>query len=92
VRVLCAPALETACTDLLFRETTTLGIRRQPYTRTCLPREIRTVDTPYGPVRVKVSRWADIERAEPEYEDCKRLAEEHGVALRVVYAAARQET
>jgi uncharacterized protein (TIGR00299 family) protein len=90
VRVLCAPADEAACTDLLFRETTTLGVRRQPFTRTCLPREIRTVDTPYGPVRLKVSRWGDVEHAEPEYEDCKRLAEEHGVSLRVVCAAAQR--
>lgn len=88
-RVLCAPADEAACTDLLFRETTTLGVRRLLFTRACLPRETRAVDTPYGPVRVKVSRWGDVERAEPEYEDCKRLAEERGVPLRVVYQAAR---
>ncbi len=89
VRVLCDPRDEAACTDLLFRETTTLGVRRQPYTRTTLPRETRTVETPYGPVRVKVSRWADIERAEPEYDDCRARAEAAGVPLLAVYRAAR---
>jgi len=90
VRVLCAPRDETTCTDILFRETTTLGVRRMVLHRTVLPRDIRTVDTPYGAVRVKTSRWGDIERAEPEYEDCRRLAEEHGVPLLQVYHAARR--
>jgi len=89
VRVLCAPQDETTCTEILFRETTTLGVRRTAYTRTVLPRETRTVETPYGPVRVKVSRWGEIERAEPEYEDCRQLAEAQGVPLLAVYQAAR---
>ena len=89
VRVLCAPRDEAACTALLFAETTTLGVRRAAYTRTTLPREVRTVETPYGPVRLKVSRWGDNERAEPEYEDCRALAEQRDVPLRVVYQAAR---
>lgn len=91
VRVLCAPQDEATCTDILFRETTTLGIRRLPFTRTVLPRETRTVDTPYGPVRVKVSRWQDTERTEPEYDDCRKLAEEHNVPLMTVYNAARTQ-
>jgi uncharacterized protein (TIGR00299 family) protein len=90
VRVLCDPRDEAACTDLLFRETTTLGVRRQAYTRTTLPRETRTVETPYGPVRVKVSRWHEVERAEPEYDDCCARAEAAGVPLLAVYQAARQ--
>ena len=90
VRVLCAPADAETCTDILFRQTTTLGVRRTNFTRTVLPRETRTVDTPYGPVRVKISRWADLERAEPEYEDCRKLAEEHNVPLPAVYRAARE--
>ena len=90
VRVLCAPGEVDACTGILFAETTTLGVRRTLYTRAVLPREFRTVDTPYGPVRLKISRWHDIERAEPEYEDCRTLAEEHGVPLLAVYRAARE--
>ncbi|MHB9023770.1 MAG: nickel pincer cofactor biosynthesis protein LarC [Armatimonadota bacterium] len=91
VRVLCAPRDEAGCTDILFRETTTLGVRRLPFGRTVLPRETRTVDTPYGPVRVKVSRWGDVERVEPEYEDCRALAEQHGVPLVAVYQSARSK-
>lgn len=89
VRVLCAPQDEGACTDILFRETTTLGVRRLPFTRTVLPREMHTVETPYGQVRMKVSRWHDVERSEPEYDDCRQLAEAHGVPLLAVYQAAR---
>jgi len=90
VRVLCAPGEVDACTGILFAETTTLGVRRTLYTRAVLPREFRTVDTPYGPVRLKISRWNDIERAEPEYEDCRKLAEGQGVPLLAVYRAARE--
>jgi hypothetical protein len=90
VRVLCAPDTVDTCTGVLFAETTTLGVRRTRYTRDVLPREFRTVDTPYGPVRLKISRWQDLERAEPEYEDCRKLAEEHGVSLLAVYRAARE--
>jgi uncharacterized protein (TIGR00299 family) protein len=90
VRVLCAPGDEVICTDLLVRETTTLGVRRLPYERMVLPREVRRVETPYGAVRVKVSRWGEVERAEPEYEDCRLLAGQQGVPLREIYRLARQ--
>jgi uncharacterized protein (TIGR00299 family) protein len=89
VRVLCAPQDEAACTDILFRETTTLGVRKLAYQRAVLPRTLRTVTTPYGAVRVKVSRWGDVERCEPEYEDCRQLAEAQGVSLLSVYQSAR---
>jgi uncharacterized protein (DUF111 family) len=47
------------------------------------------VDTPYGSIRVKVARWDDIERAVPEYEDCRRAAEEYHVPLIKAINAAR---
>jgi pyridinium-3,5-bisthiocarboxylic acid mononucleotide nickel chelatase len=87
--VLCRPALVDALSAILFAETSTLGIRRHDVLRTCLPREIRTVETPYGPIRVKVATYGDREKAAPEYEDCRRAAEAHGVPLREVYAAVR---
>jgi uncharacterized protein (TIGR00299 family) protein len=90
VRVLCALADEGRCTEVLFRETTTLGVRRMLFTRTVLAREVSEVDTPYGRVRIKHSAWSDVTRAEPEYDDCRRLAEEHGVPLMTVYDAARK--
>ena len=60
---------------LLFAETTTLGIRTSEVMRQCLAREIKTVQTPYGEIRVKVARWEQGEKAAPEYEDCRRAAE-----------------
>jgi uncharacterized protein (TIGR00299 family) protein len=80
------PVLEA----ILFRETETFGIRRYPVERHKLQREAVTVSTAWGPVRGK-SGW----RAggptvfTPEYEDCARIAREHGIALREVYAAVR---
>ena len=86
--VLCRPAVVDELSEILFAETSTLGIRRHDVLRTCLPREIRTVETPYGPVRVKVATYGHSEKAAPEYEDCRRAAETHGVPLREVYLAA----
>jgi uncharacterized protein (TIGR00299 family) protein len=78
--------LEQAAVALLMRETTTLGLRRRPVERHVAEREIVAVATPLGLVRVKHKHWngADLGAA-PEYEDCARLARQHGVALREVY-------
>jgi uncharacterized protein (DUF111 family) len=74
---------------VLFRETTTFGIRRTPHTRTILDREHVEAQTPWGAVRVKLGRRDDeiLVRA-PEYEDCARVAREHDVPIRDVYEAA----
>ncbi len=87
VSVLCQAADEAALTEILFRETTTLGLRRQMTERRRLPREIREVQTRFGPARIKVA-FADgqVLRVMPEYEDCKHLAEANGVPLREVLA------
>ena len=80
------PALE----GILFREGATLGVRRHEVERTELAREHVTVETDFGLVRVKLGRLGgEIVRAVPEYEDCHRLAREHGVALRIVLDQAR---
>jgi pyridinium-3,5-bisthiocarboxylic acid mononucleotide nickel chelatase len=87
--VLCRPPDVEPLEAILFRETSTLGVRRQSVERRCLERTSETVETAYGPVRVKVAHLPDgsTKRA-PEYEDCKKAAEEHGVPLRLVYDAA----
>jgi uncharacterized protein (TIGR00299 family) protein len=75
---------------ILFRETATFGIRRYRAERTKLQREMVTVQTPWGPVKAKRGRRSDgLEVLSPEYEDCARVAREHGVPLREVYAAVR---
>jgi hypothetical protein len=74
---------------LLFRETTTLGIRRREEARVILDRAFVTVDTRYGRVRMKIaSAGGQVLNAMPEYEDCRRAAREHDVALRTVMEAA----
>ncbi len=78
-----------AVTRVLFAETTTLGVRRRRVERDVLGREVRTVETRYGPVRVKVALLDGAELgAQPEHDDCLARAKEHGVALREVMAAA----
>jgi len=74
---------------ILFRETTAIGLREVPLVRTRLPRELLWVTTPFGRVRIKVCRLdGAIVNAAPEFEDARRLAEEHGVPVREVLAAA----
>ncbi|MFZ1553469.1 MAG: nickel insertion protein, partial [Anaerolineae bacterium] len=64
-------------------------LRRQEIERLCLPRTIEQVETPWGPVRVKIAHLPNGQRkAAPEYEDCQALAAQHGVPLRTVYQAA----
>jgi uncharacterized protein (TIGR00299 family) protein len=88
-----APAeLEQAAVALIMRETTTLGVRRRAVERHVCEREIVTVATPLGAVRVKRKRWQGEDLgAAPEYEDCARLAREHGVPLQEVYRLAQEQ-
>jgi uncharacterized protein (TIGR00299 family) protein len=89
--VLCHPKDVDALTTILFAETSTLGVREQKVLRHCLARSIYTVETPYGPVRVKAAHWGQgYARIAPEYEDCRQLAEKNGVPLREVYRAAER--
>jgi uncharacterized protein (TIGR00299 family) protein len=82
------PKLDEAL-GILFAETTTIGVRLHPVERRKLEREERTVETPYGPVRVKTARWGGrVMNTAPEYRDCLRLAEEKGVPLKEIWQAA----
>jgi uncharacterized protein (DUF111 family) len=91
VTVLARPASRDALTDLLFRESTTIGVRYQEMERCCLERTIETVATAYGPVRFKVARRGGHElNASPEFDDCQVLAAEHGVSIKIVQTAAIQ--
>lgn len=90
VEVLCAAA-ETAASvrDVLLVQTTTLGVRETPVTRYSLPREMQTVKTQYGEVRVKVARLPNGSlKASPEHDDCVARAEENGVSIREVWLEA----
>jgi uncharacterized protein (TIGR00299 family) protein len=89
VTVLAPPSAREAIEERLFQETTTLGVRWQEWPRTVLERETATVDTAYGPIRVKIGRrGATVYNAWPEFEDCQRAAEAKGVAVKQVLAEA----
>jgi uncharacterized protein (TIGR00299 family) protein len=91
VSVLAEPAQVEALSEILFRETSTLGVRIKEVARRCLDREWREVATEYGAVRVKVARLrGEVVTAAPEYEECKRLAAARGVPVKTVYAAAQR--
>jgi uncharacterized protein (TIGR00299 family) protein len=87
--VLCRPGDTQDLMDLIFAETTTFGVRTYRAQRRVLPREWISVGTEFGEVRIKVSRVnGRILHVAPEFEDCKRAAEEKGVPLQRVIASA----
>src|SRR3954469_9113684 len=89
VTVVAAPDKRSSLTDILFRDSTTIGIRYEEMARTSLHRAVETVQTPYGEVRFKIARRDGVElNAAPEFEDCARLAAAHGVSIKAVQAAA----
>ncbi len=81
IRVLCRREDTDAIVRLIFRHTTTIGIRAASLGRYVLERRIETVDTPYGPVRRKVSAGYGVERVKYEYDDLSRLADRQGISL-----------
>jgi uncharacterized protein (DUF111 family) len=89
ITALAEPACREAVEEVLFRETTTLGVRRTEWVRTVLERELATVDTVYGPIRVKIGRRGEtVYNVWPEFDDCQRVAEEKKVAVKQVLAEA----
>jgi uncharacterized protein (TIGR00299 family) protein len=90
--VLCRPDLVPALQELLFRETTTIGLRWRLENKLALTREFAEVETSWGKVRIKIARLPNgiIANAAPEYEDCRRLATEHSVPLKQVMEEAMQ--
>jgi uncharacterized protein (TIGR00299 family) protein len=89
VTVLADPQRREAVEEILFAETTTLGVRRQAWERTVLDREVVPVSTPYGVIGVKVGRRGGrVYNAQPEFEDCLRAAQNGEVPLKEVWAAA----
>ncbi|MHC5742052.1 MAG: nickel pincer cofactor biosynthesis protein LarC [Nostoc sp.] len=93
--VICHPENLLSCEAVIFRETTTLGIRRTTQQRTILQREIQQVETEYGKVRVKIA-WKGqspekvIANVQPEYEDCADLARKHNIPWREIQRLALQ--
>lgn len=90
ISVLCDDAKIPAVEEILFRETTTLGIRRYPVSRHKIKRREVRVETPFGTIRGKLGLLENRPPSfSPEYDDCARAAAERGVSLLEVYDAAR---
>jgi uncharacterized protein (TIGR00299 family) protein len=89
--VISSPEKRPQMTDVIFRETTTIGLRHYQVDRECLDREIVSVETPLGAVRFKIARRnGRIVNATPEFEDCATLAAAHNVSVKEVQALAIQ--
>ena len=79
--VICKEADKDRMVKLVFRHTTTLGIRENRSRRYTLQRNIKTLDTPFGDVRVKYSEGYDVSREKVEYDDLARIAREKGIGI-----------
>jgi uncharacterized protein (TIGR00299 family) protein len=91
ITILCRPADAPRFEELLFRETSTLGVRSRTEQRRTLDRTHATVVTTYGEVRIKTAVLdGNITHAQPEYEDCHTRALEHRIPLKQVIDAAVQ--
>jgi len=87
--ILCKPEDESKFQEMIFAETTTLGVRSHLVERRALPREFVKVTTRFGEVRLKISRSAGrVQHASPEFDDCRKLAEEKNVPLQEVMEQA----
>lgn len=91
VSVLCEEKQIRDMTIILFRETTTIGVRRYPIEREALERRVEEVLTPYGPVKVKVCSFENEETGYPEYESVKKLAKEQGIAYKEMYRRVAEQ-
>jgi pyridinium-3,5-bisthiocarboxylic acid mononucleotide nickel chelatase len=88
--VLCRPDLVPKLGDLLFRETTTIGLRWRLDNKIALAREFVVVETAWGKVNIKIARLpnGEIANAAPEFEDCRRIAADHAIPLKQVMEEA----
>jgi pyridinium-3,5-bisthiocarboxylic acid mononucleotide nickel chelatase len=87
--IIAAPEARERLTSLVFRETTTIGVRYREMTRECLDRETITVQTPLGPVRFKIARRnGEVLNVSPEFDDCARIAAATGTPIKDVQSAA----
>lgn len=90
--ILAKPEDTAELTEIIFAETTTLGVRRREESRQILARKWNTVSTRFGDVRIKIASLnGTVTSYAPEYEDCRRLAAEHRVPLKLIMQEAVQQ-
>ncbi len=90
--VICFPEKADTCKEIIFQETSTLGIRERTQSRSILQREIKSVTTKYGVVKVKIASWGEgnaikVLNVQPEYEDCAILARKHNLPWQQIQQA-----
>ncbi|GAB6099969.1 hypothetical protein JCM16358_18480 [Halanaerocella petrolearia] len=86
VNVLCRPEDTSQLEEILFRETTTLGIRKYEVERKALERKFYQLETEFGEMTVKVAyQQEEIIKYAPEYDECKEVAEELDIPVKTVY-------
>ena len=90
--VLAEPAKVVELEAILFRETTTFGVRRTTATRSKLHRESAIIDSPWGPLQVKKGWQEGLSVITPEYESCAEIARRKGIPLRVIYDFVRGQS
>jgi uncharacterized protein (TIGR00299 family) protein len=91
VTLLVRPADEVGATELLLGETSTFGVRRRRERRAVLRREISSIETEWGPVQVKIGHLGDGKaRVTPEFESCRKIADERGLPLQEVLESVQQ--
>jgi pyridinium-3,5-bisthiocarboxylic acid mononucleotide nickel chelatase len=89
--IVAKPEQRDAMTEIVFRESTTIGVRHQELSRECLDREMVTVATAVGPVRFKVARRGGrVFNAQPEFDDLAKLSRERGIPIKDVQALAHK--
>jgi uncharacterized protein (TIGR00299 family) protein len=89
LQVLTAPETAQGLKQIIYQETTTLGIRQQWVERECLNRHFESVETKYGTVQMKIAELSDGRiKYSPEYEDCRILALKHDLPIQVIVKAA----
>jgi uncharacterized protein (TIGR00299 family) protein len=89
--VLTSISLQNELETIIFKETTTIGIRNYSVNRTIADRREETVETPWGPVRIKISSVnGKVCTVTPEYDDCRKLAEANSIPLKKVITTATQ--
>lgn len=91
LNVICEEQKASELEEIIFRETTTIGIRRMHLERSVLHREIRQVQTSLGQAEVKVCTWGKERRIYPEYDSVVRLAGKHGLSYRQVYQLLEEQ-
>ena len=92
VHVICDPCDVSRMEEILFRETTTIGVRRSVMERTVMEREARSVETSFGTARVKVCSYGSIRKIYPEYESVRELCRKTNCDFRKVYQAVLEAT